>query len=101
MSNQFFTYPFSITVYQRDQTGQPQFFLLRKIVKAAAGTIITREYSVGTPSQVYKIQLPEQNVLEVLEVRDSDNNIWYEVPYLAQDLILLDEENIEKIEKYF
>jgi hypothetical protein len=37
--------------------------------------------------------LDEDNVLEILDVRDSDNNKWYEVDYLAQELVLTDVPN--------
>ena len=86
--------PLEVTVFQRDDAGQPQFFLLRKIVNASSGKIITRDFSVGTATEFFRIQLPETNVLEIIDMRDSDNNKWHEVAYLAQNLILSETENI-------
>ena len=37
--------------------------------------------------------LPETNVIEILSVEDSSGNLYYEVPYLAQDTIAIEESN--------
>jgi len=34
---------------------------------------------VGTSVPFYKISLSENNVIDVIDVKDSDNNRWYEV----------------------
>jgi hypothetical protein len=75
------------TVYSRKTDGTPEFFLLQKTGYISAGQIVTKEFVVGAPTQFQKITLDETNVLGVLDVVDSDNNKWYEVDYLAQELI--------------
>lgn len=79
--------PLEITVFQLDSSGNPEFFLLKKRVNASAGTIITKDFAFGAPEKYSKINLEEKNVIEILDVTDSDGNRWYEVPYLAQDLV--------------
>jgi hypothetical protein len=75
------------TVYSRNDDGTPQFFLLRKQGPVSSGQIISRQVTVGDPSAYFTIQLTEDNVLDVVDIYDSDNNRWYEVDYLAQGLV--------------
>jgi len=87
--------PREVTVYSRDNYGIPQFFLLKKSVKVIAGKITTKSFTVGTSVPFYKISLSELNVIDIIDVRDSDNNKWYEVDYLAQDLVFTETENTD------
>ena len=85
--------PREVTVYSRDNYGIPQFFLLKKSGKVIAGKITTSSFTVGSAIPFYKISLSENNVIDIIDVKDSDNNKWYEVDYLAQDLIFTETEN--------
>lgn len=85
--------PREVTVYSRDDYGVPQFFLLKKSAKVIAGKITTTSFTVGSAVPFYKISLSENNVIDIIDVRDSDNNRWYEVDYLAQDLVFTETEN--------
>ena len=87
--------PREVTVYSRDNYGVPQFFLLKKSTKIIAGKITTASFTVGSSVPFYKISLSENNVIDIIDVRDSDNNRWYEVDYLAQDLVFTETENSE------
>jgi hypothetical protein len=80
--------PREVTVYSRDEFNLPTFFLVKKTAKVFSGKIVTKEFVVGALQPFLKLELTEDNVLEVLDVRDSDNNRWYEVDYLAQELVL-------------
>jgi hypothetical protein len=85
--------PRESTVYSRDDYGVPQFFLLKKSIRAIAGKIVVASFNLNNPQAFLNIPLTENNVIDILEVRDSDNNRWYQVDYLAQDLIFSEEEN--------
>jgi len=85
--------PRETTVYSRDAANLPSFFLLKKTVKVSSGKIVTRDFTIGSLQQFLKLQLDENNVLQIIDVRDSDNNKWYEVDYLAQELILTEVPN--------
>jgi len=85
-----------IRVYDRDETGQPTFYLLKKNVLASSGTLVTKNVVVGEPSEFFETTLSETNVIEILSVKDSSGNIYYEVPYLAQDTILIEDMNDAK-----
>lgn len=76
-----------ITVYSLDSSGEVEYFLLKKKVKAVSGTVRTRTYDFTDPKPYDKIVLPETDVLEIIDIYDSDGDRWYETPYLAQDLI--------------
>lgn len=79
--------PTEITVYSLDSSGEVEYFLLKKKIKAVSGIIKTSTFSFADPKPYDKIVLPENNVLEIVDIYDEDGNRWYETPYLAQDLI--------------
>ncbi len=86
--------PLEVSVYQRNSAGQPEFFVLKKTVDAFSGQIVSKNISVGAPVSFFRIYLSETNVIEVMDVYDSDGNRWYETDYLAQDLVPIETENI-------
>ena len=75
------------TVYSRNNDGTPQFFTLTKTGAIHAGQVFNKTVTVGTPTQYFQIKLDEPNVMEILDIVDSDNNKWYEVDYLAQGFV--------------
>jgi hypothetical protein len=80
--------PTEITVYQYySNTTTPQYYLLKKQVEAVSGQIQTTTFTFGNPTQFPTVTISDQNIIEVIEIVDSDNNTWYEVPYLAQDTV--------------
>ncbi len=79
--------PTNVTIYQYDGLGNPQFYLLRKQVKAYSGTIKTTDFIFSSPEQFPIITINDSNIIQILGVTDSDGNQWYEVPYLAQDTV--------------
>lgn len=84
---------FLATIYQVDDNGYPLLYLLRKTVPVVAGRIVKQEFSFTSPQQFNNVTLPDVDVIDVLNVTDSDGNKWYEVDYLAQDTILYDDDN--------
>lgn len=79
--------PRTETVYSRNQDGTPEFFLLTKEGNISSGQILTKQQAVSNPSSFFQISLDETNVLGVIDIVDSDNNKWYEVDYLSQELV--------------
>jgi hypothetical protein len=80
--------PRETTVYSRDISGSPTFFLLKKNVKISAGKLVSKSFSVSDPTPFLKLTLDEDNVIEIIDIVDEDNNEWYQVDYLAQELVL-------------
>jgi hypothetical protein len=86
--------PTEISVYELDNNGNVLFYLLKKYVSAVSGEVITTEYTFGEPKAYDKISLPETNVLDIIDIVDSEGNPWYQTDYLAQDTVFEDIANI-------
>jgi hypothetical protein len=86
--------PRQISIYSRDETGAPQFYLIKKTVKAYSGQLVTKQVSVGAATPFLQIKLDADNVLKVVSVIDSNNNNYYEVGYLAQETLPLAVDNV-------
>ena len=82
-----------ISVYSLDNFNNPNFFLLKKQTKAFSGTINTSTFTFGNPERFPTIIINDTNIINIIDVIDSNNNKWYEVPYLAQDTIYEPTEN--------
>jgi len=78
--------PTEVTVYSTSGDAI-QYFLLKKTRKAISATIATTEFSFGVPEQFSTVEIFDNNIIGILDVTDSDNNLWYEVDYLAQDTV--------------
>ena len=77
-----------VTPYQYfTGTNNIQYYLVKKQVKAISGQIKTTTFAFGNPEQFPTVEINDSDIIEVMQVIDSDNNTWYEVPYLAQDTI--------------
>ena len=81
------TDPTEVSVLTVDGSGNPTFFLLKKIRKAISSTINETEFSFTTPTQFSTRTINEENIVGVLDITDSDGNEWYEVPYLGQEMV--------------
>ena len=80
--------PTDISVYQLNNDGQITYYLAKKRVQAIAGQIKTATYTFNEPKPYDKIVIDDVDpVLEIIDVVDNDGNTWYEVPYLAQDIV--------------
>ncbi len=72
----------------------PSEFLLKKKIPAYSGTVKAVTETIGTAEKFKTIVIEDSNIIGVLDIVDGDNNIWYEVPFLGQDSVFLDESNI-------
>lgn len=80
--------PTEISVYQVNNISNlPEYYLLKKSVNAISGKINTEEFTFGSPERFPKITIQNEDIIYVLDIVDSDNNKWYEVPYLAQNIV--------------
>jgi hypothetical protein len=85
-----------ITIYERDlNTGEATFYLVKKYVQVISATRQIKEVDFLNYESFQTINLDETDIIQIADVRDSNNNKWYEVPYLAQEMIFLDYPNIE------
>jgi len=68
-------------------TNQPEYFLLKKTRKAISAEIKTRTFTFGSPQRFQTIDINDTDIVQILDITDSGGNRWYEVPYLAQEMI--------------
>jgi hypothetical protein len=88
-----------ISIYQSND-GTPTTYLLKKYINAQSAELKTIEYDFGTtPNQFSKIDIGDSNVIDIYDIRDSNGNKWYQVPYLAQEMVYVDYANSEQNDK--
>jgi len=76
--------PTEISVYQVSGNS-PQLFLLKKSRKAISATINTTTFSFGSPTEFATVEINANRIIGILDIIDSNGNVWYEVDYLAQE----------------
>ena len=85
-----------ISIYETDSiTGETTFYLVKKYVQAISAQIETKEVVFGSYESFQTIELTDTNVIDIYDVRDSNGNKWYEVPYLGQEMVFEDYPNTE------
>jgi hypothetical protein len=83
-----------ITIYKRDaNTGDPTLYLVKKYVQAISAIPQEETFEFGPYTPFANILLENTNVIEIYDIRDSQENKYYEVPYLAQEMVFLDYPN--------
>ena len=85
--------PVTASIYQYDGSNNPEYYLLKKRVKAISGEIKTQTFSIGPAERFKTLTLFDTNVIAIESIIDSDGNEYNEVPYLAQDTIFEQVEN--------
>jgi len=86
------------TVYERDSIGVPTYFLLQKSANIRSGRVVTKTFTINAMQPFLKLYLGEDNILEIINVVDADNNKWYNVDFLAQEMVLTDVPNNDAYE---
>lgn len=78
----------TVSVYSLNtSSNDPDAFLIKTKVKAISGESVEETYNISERKKFDKFKLAADNVIAIESVTDADSNIWYEVPYLAQDTI--------------
>jgi len=75
--------------------GNPAEFLLKKTIKGFSGEIKTLTQVYTTAEKFNTITVDDENIIGILDITDSSNNSWYEVPFLGQDTIIVESSNSE------
>lgn len=68
-------------------TGAPESFIFKKYGSVISGLLSTQTFTVGNFQKFLKLELDSDNVVEILSVKDSDGNEYYEVDSLTQNVI--------------
>jgi hypothetical protein len=86
--------PTQVSVYQvNTSTGQPEYFLLQKNREAISANITTYSASFGAAQKFNTVTISDEGIIGILDATDSNGNNWYEVPYLAQEMVFDDIRN--------
>jgi len=76
--------PTETSIYQISGVN-PTYFLLKKKRKAISATVKSQTFTFNNSVKFDTRNIISGNIIGVLDVIDSDGNIWYEVPNLAQE----------------
>tara|TARA_R110002050_G_scaffold25012_4_gene66815 strand:- start:211 stop:2073 length:1863 start_codon:yes stop_codon:yes gene_type:complete len=76
--------PTIVSVYQISGLN-PTYYLLKKARKAISATVNTEQFTFTASKKFDTRTINDSNIISVLDVLDSDGNVWYEVPNLAQE----------------
>jgi len=79
--------PTTVSVYQI-AGNVPQYYLLEKTRKAISAEIKTLDFSFTSPEQFSTVNITDTNIIKILDIVDSDGNVWYEVDHLGQEMVL-------------
>jgi len=88
-----------ISIFSTDETtGEPTYYLLRKRKSFEAGASLKETFTVRQAEAFFKVALARDNIIEIVNVTDSEGNIWHEVAFLAQDIVFKQIENTQYID---
>ena len=88
-----------VTPYEQDAYGDPATFLVRTLTEARSGAIRSAVFEFSDAEPFARRFLSEDDVIEVLDVEDSEGNAWHEVQFLAQDRVFVEEDSPNTDEK--
>ena len=89
----------TVWAYDPDDTTKPIQYLVKKYIKAISAELKEFTYTFGNNTSFSKINIADTNVVDIVDVRDSNGNKWYHVPYLAQEMVYIDYPNTEQYDK--
>jgi hypothetical protein len=78
----------SVVVAKVDNTtGAPTRYAIKAYGNVVSGDFAQKEVSVGAYERFRRISLNVENVSEIISVFDNEGNEYFEVDYLAQDMV--------------
>ena len=86
--------PTTLSIYQYDNSNNPEYYLLKKTIPAVSGEIISKQFTVGLPEKFKTFNLFDNNIIGIESITDSEGNKWTEVPYMAQDTMFEEVQNL-------
>ncbi|MDB4344191.1 hypothetical protein OAA40_00610 [bacterium] len=92
--------PTEVSVYAQDGSPLsvngtvPDYYLIKKSAKVISAEVKSTTFTLGSPEKFLTLEIPDSNIIGIENVVDSDNNVYYEVPYLAQETIFEDVLNV-------
>ena len=74
-------------------TGAPTFYAVRAYGNVVSGIFEQEDVDLGGYERFRRVEIQSSNVAEIISVIDSQGNEYYEVDYLAQDIIFKEVSN--------
>lgn len=68
-------------------SGLPTFYAVKAYGVVISGKVERFSYTVGSFERFLKVEVPKNNVAEILEVIDADGQEYFEVEHLSQNVI--------------
>jgi hypothetical protein len=68
--------------------GNPSTFIITKPAPLVAAEERTTTFTFGSAQKFTSVLMPEEDIIGIESIVDSNGNTWYEVDYLAQDVIM-------------
>ncbi len=68
-------------------TGAPTYYAIQATGQVVSGKLSQQTVKVGTFERFKRVRLSDRNIVEIISVFDSEGNQYYEVEYLAQDMV--------------
>lgn len=75
------------------ENNNPTGYTLKKKIQAFSGQKKTTTFTLGNVEKFKTLTIEDSRIVGILDITDSENNKWYEVPFLGQDTIFVDESN--------
>ena len=86
--------PTQVGVEALNNVGQPITFRLTKTASAVSGEVKTVTETITSVEKFKTITIDDANIIGVLSITENNGNtVWYEVPFLGQDTIFVDNTN--------
>lgn len=77
-----------VTIGKLDPTtGAITSYIYKKYGNIISGLLATQTFTVGNFQKFLKLTLNSSNVVEIISVKDSEGNVYYEVDSLTQNII--------------
>lgn len=68
-------------------TGTPTYYAIKAFGRAISGRLQQKEITVGNFERFRRITVGDERVAEIISVFDDEGHEYFEVPFLAQDVI--------------
>ena len=76
-----------VVVGTTNSAGAPTNYVIKAYGRVVSGQMMSEQVTVGSFQKFARLRLNTPNISEIISVLDSDGNEYYEVDYLAQDII--------------
>lgn len=78
-----------IKVAALDSNNSVISYAMKAYGEIISGQVVSENITVGDYQKFLRLRLPDDNISEVLSVKDADGNEYYEVEYLSQDTVFV------------